>query len=68
VSRDYTDEELDLLRANVYADTGMPASREQMAIMAQLIPDTYVDRLKAVLAESGHTVAELDTGDRKGKP
>jgi len=64
MSRDYTDEELDLLRANVYAETGMPASRADMAIMAQLIPDTYIDRCKAVLAESGHTVAELDTGDK----
>jgi hypothetical protein len=64
MSRDYTDEELDLLRANVYADTGMPVSREQMAVMAQLIPDTYIDRLKETLAASGHTVADLDTGDK----
>jgi hypothetical protein len=64
MSRKYTDEELDLLRANVYAETGVPATRQEMAIMARLIPDDYIDRVRAVLVASGHTVAELDTGDR----
>jgi hypothetical protein len=64
MSRDYTDEELDLLRANVYAETGVPATRAAMAVMAQLIPDDYIDRVKGVLAASGRSVADLDTGDK----
>jgi len=64
VSREYTDEELDLLRANVYAQTGVPTSREAMAILAKVIPDDYIDRVRKVLDASGRTVAELDTGDR----
>ena len=53
MSRDYTDEDLDLLRANVYAETGAPVTREAMAVMAALIPDDYIDRVRQVLAASG---------------
>jgi len=52
VTADHTDEELDLLIADLKAKTGTTVSRDQMAIIAKLIPINYLDQLKKAMGET----------------
>ena len=49
---DHTDEELDLLIADLKAKTGTTVNRAQMNIIAALIPDDYLDRLRKAVGEA----------------